>query len=309
MIGQINELFENQLQVWQLAAKNYLSLQEVRIREFQFEDFSVFAQFNPARMQSSSAKIDSKSIQDRKCFLCPDNLPVEQKGIPYGIDYQILVNPFPIFPQHFTVPLVRHADQLIDDKYGEMIDLAELLEEYVIFYNGPKCGASAPDHAHFQVGSKNFIPLQKDIHNITKEIILTTNNLVIYALRKYLRNAFLIESVTKEGILRAFSHLYSLMEQKVEDKEPMMNIFTWYDKNKWFSCIFPREKHRPDCFYAGGKDNILISPGSVDMGGILILPQEEDFTKITEQDIKNIFREVSISDLKMEGIIEKLKAT
>ena len=304
---QAKELLHSQLGEWVLAKTNFDALKIVETKEFFFPDFTIRIQFNPARIQSSAAKVDAKSIQERKCFLCPNNLPIEQKGIPYG-EYQVLVNPFPIFPEHFTIPTYKHTDQLIYGIYGDMLDLAKGLEEYTIFYNGPKCGASAPDHAHFQAGIKGFLPLEKDINHIKKETILESDKLTLYAIRQYMRNCFLIETRDKDTAIAAFNKLYGLLELKDGgDKEPMMNILTWYENGIWYSVIFPREKHRPDCFFAEGDDNLLISPASVDLGGVFITPLEKDFKKIKEEDIKDILKEICISDEKMQLIVDKLK--
>jgi len=302
----IKTLFHSQLQEWPLAKANFEALQGVESKEFDFGGFTVRVQFNPARIQSSAAKVDAKSIQERKCFLCPNNLPAEQKGISYKNEYQILVNPYPIFPEHFTIPTYQHVDQLILKRYGDMLDLAKDMDRYTIFYNGPKCGASAPDHAHFQAGIKGFMPIEKEINNIDKEPVISSNSLNVFALRNYFRNSFLIESDDKVEAVRFFHKLYSLLELKDDDKEPMMNILTWYNNNKWYSIVFPREKHRPGCFYAEGDDNILISPASVDLGGVFITPLEKDFRKITGRDIEAILKEISISDAKMQAIIDKL---
>jgi len=304
---QIENLFVNQLHDWPLAKSNYESLQNVRNKDFCFDGFNVCIQFNPARVHSSAAKVDSKSIQERKCFLCPQNLPVEQKGITFGNDYQVLVNPFPIFPRHFTIPSYSHTDQLILGRYGDMLDLAKTLEEYVIFYNGPKSGASAPDHAHFQAGLKGVLPIERNILDIDN-LIYKTDNLIVYTSGENFHNFFLLESDDKKSLADFFNQLYSFLEIKDKEKEPMMNVITWFDDDRWYSCVFPREKHRPDCFYTEGDENILVSPGSVDMGGILILPMEKDFNKITDSDIKEIYKEVCINDEKMTAIVDKIKS-
>ena len=257
-------LLLEQLQEWEQVRLNYEALANVESKDFSFDGFVIKVQFNPGRIQSSSAKVDTKSIQERKCFLCPANLPLVQKGIPFENTYQILVNPFPIFPQHFTIPTYEHVDQLVLNRYKEMLALAKDLNEYTFFYNGHKCGASAPDHAHFQAGSKGFMPIE------------------------------------------FFNKLYSLLEIKEGEKEPMMNIISWFEDDKWLSCIFPREKHRPACFFAEGDENILISPASVDLGGVFITPLEKDFNKITSEDIQLILKEVSISDDKMLSLIKSL---
>lgn len=301
------ELLQSQLTEWPLAKANFDALNKVESKEFEFDGFTVRVQFNPARIQSSAAKVDAKSIQERKCFLCPNNLPAEQRGIPFGNGYQVLVNPFPIFPEHFTIPTFQHVDQLIFDRYGDMLDLSKSMDNYTVFYNGPKCGASAPDHAHFQAGIKGFLPLEKEIKEIPKETIYKSDKLSVYAIRNYLRNSFLIEATDKDLAVSYFKKLYSLLDLKEGDKEPMMNILTWYENDTWYSCIFPREKHRPNCFFAEGEANMLISPAAVDLGGVFITPLEKDFRKITPEDIKNILTEISIDNKKMQSVIDKLK--
>lgn len=302
------ELFSEQLVEWEQARLNYEALNNVESKDFSFGKFSVKVQFNPARIQSSAAKVDAKSIQERKCFLCPANLPSVQKGIPFENSYQILVNPFPIFPQHFTIPTYQHVDQLILNRYEDMLDLAKSLDEYTFFYNGPKCGASAPDHAHFQAGSKGFMTIEKEVKNIDKEIVFATEGLTAYAFKNYLRNGLLIEAEDKKAAVDFFNKVYYLLDIKEGEKEPMMNIISWYADERWYSCVFPREKHRPDCFYAEGEDNMLISPASVDLGGVFITPLEKDFNKITSDDIRTILNEVCISDADMLELIHKIKA-
>lgn len=303
---KIRELFRSQLEKWDLARVNYKALEKVKSRDFSFGGFSVRVQFNPARILSSAAKVDAKSIQERKCFLCPQNLPVEQEGTPFGTDYQILVNPYPIFPEHFTIPTYSHIDQLIVNRYGDMLDLAKYLSEYTLFYNGPKCGASAPDHAHFQAGIKGFLPIEKDIWSITKEEIHKSEGLTVYAVKEYLRNFFLLEATNKDDAVIFFKKLYALLDWNEGDKEPMMNILCWYENEKYYSCIFPREKHRPACFFAEGEDNLLISPAAVDLGGVFITPLEKDYDKITAKDIEGILKEICISNEKIQAIINKI---
>lgn len=304
---KIRELFHSQLEKWELARTNYKALEKVKSKDFSFGCFSVRVQFNPARILSSAAKVDAKSIQERKCFLCPQNLPVEQEGVPFGTDYQILVNPYPIFPEHFTIPTYSHVDQLILNRYGDMLDLAKCLSEYTLFYNGPKCGASAPDHAHFQAGIKGFLPIEKDIWSIAKEEIYKSEGLTVYVVKEYLRNFFLLEATNKDDAVIFFKKLYALLDWNEGDKEPMMNILCWYENEKYYSCIFPREKHRPACFFAEGEDNLLISPAAVDLGGVFITPLEKDYDKITARDIEGILKEICISDEKIQAICKLMK--
>ncbi|MDR0540860.1 MAG: DUF4922 domain-containing protein, partial [Dysgonamonadaceae bacterium] len=228
-------------------------------------------QFNPARIISSAAKVDTKSISERKCFLCADNRPPEQKSVPFKGQYSILINPYPIFPRHLTIPALEHTPQLIASRFGDMLDLAQQLDDYIVFYNGPKCGASAPDHFHFQAGNKGFLPIESD---------------------RNWENVIRIESENKQEILDLFQQIYDSLPLQPDDTEPMMNILTWYENGKWITCLFPRKKHRPACYYAEGDANLLISPASVDMGGVFITSLEKDFEKITAEDIARILDEV-----------------
>lgn len=303
----INNLIDTQLNVWDLARNNYEALKTVKTKEFQFEGFIVRVQFNPARIQSSAAKVDTKSIQERKCFLCPQNLPEVQQGIEYKYGYQILVNPFPIFPKHLTIPSFDHTDQLILGRYGHMLELAKDLSDYTIFYNGPKCGASAPDHIHFQGGVKGFLPIEKEvIENLNRKLISQEEGLEVYAMNSYLRNCILLVAKDKTLAEKYFDRLYHLLEIPNGEQEPMMNILTWYEEGTWYSCIIPRKKHRPDCFFAEGDANILISPASVDMGGVFITPLEKDFEKITAVDIENILKEVCLDNEAMSKLVDLL---
>lgn len=301
------ELLDSQLAVWEMAQNNFKALSSVKVKDFDFGKFSIKVQFNPARIQSSAAKVDAKTIQERKCFLCPKNLPEVQKGVSFGSDYQILVNPFPIFPQHFTIPTFDHVDQLIADRFGDMLDMAKAMDQFTFFYNGPKCGASAPDHAHFQAGNKGFLPIEEEINKIDKTEFLAKGSLKAYTLDNYLRTGFLLIGSDREEITLVFNSIYALLDIPEGEKEPMLNLLTWHADSKWYCCIFPRKLHRPSCFFAEGDANILISPASVDLGGVFITPLEKDFDKITKADIEKIFEEISVDSKAIKSIADKLK--
>jgi ATP adenylyltransferase/5',5'''-P-1,P-4-tetraphosphate phosphorylase II len=271
LLQAVNRLFNEQLKNWELAKNNYAALKQVKVRTLDVNGCRYNVQFNPARMISSAAKVDAQSIRERKCFLCAANRPPEQKGILFNGQYTILVNPYPIFPRHLTIPALEHTPQLIASRFGDMLDLAQQLAGYTVFYNGPKCGASAPDHFHFQAGNKGFLPIE--------------NN------REW-GNAIRIESENKQDILARFRQIYNALPLQPDDTEPMLNILAWYGNGKWTVCLFPRKKHRPACYFAEADDNLLISPASVDLGGVLITPLEKDFEKITAEDIGGILAEV-----------------
>ena len=268
---KINHLFKEQLKNWELAQKNYLALKQVKTKTLVANNREYIIQFNPSRIVSTASKSDDQSIKNRKCFLCGVNLPAEQKSILFKDDYIILVNPYPIFPRHFTIPSILHEPQLIGSRFGDMLDLAQQLDDYIVFYNGPKSGASAPEHFHFQAGNKGFLPLEKN-RNMYDSINLESDN--------------------KEDIINRFNRIYNNLPLQLDDIEPKMNILTWYDTNKWIVCIFARKKHRPKCYFAEGEANLLISPGAVDMAGVFITPLEKDYLKITEKDIEDILQEI-----------------
>lgn len=306
-------LIAQQKKSWALANKNYSDLEKIEKKIFEFDQYKIVVQFNPGRIVSSSAKVDAKSIKNRPCFLCADNLPVEQKGILYNDEYLILVNPFPIFEEHFTIPTIKHQPQQIVSSFPDMLSLAKDLGQYYsVFYNGPNCGASAPDHLHFQACTNNIMPIEKELENIiTKKskLLYEENDLSVYGINNYLRNVFFIESSDKEKVISQFKVLQKIIQIKTDSPgEPMMNIIVLYN-NTWKALIFPRAKHRPSQYFLEDENRMLISPAAVDFGGQLITPREEDFNKITKDDIKDIFTQTTISEDLFERIGEEYSAS
>jgi ATP adenylyltransferase/5',5'''-P-1,P-4-tetraphosphate phosphorylase II len=312
LADKIKALLIQQKNTWQLCADGYKSLSNTEERKFEFGDFIIKVQFNPGRIIFSSANVDEKSVSNRKCILCFNHLPKEQQGIMYKNHYLILCNPFPIFEEHFTIPSIEHLPQLIDDSFPKLLSLSkELGKYYIVFYNGPRCGASAPDHLHFQAGNKFFMPIDSEYDSIKNKLgvkIVNEENLHVYAVDKYLRKFFSIESGIKEVLIRTFESFYNILEKIAnKDEEPMMNILSTYENEKWRVIIFPRAKHRPSYFFAEGDENILLSPAGVDLGGVLITPLEKDFKKLTKELITDIYNQVTISTEYFEFIKKKLK--
>lgn len=303
--SQIKNLLDSQIVDWELAKNNYKGLESVKVKDFSFDGFSIKIQFNPSRIISTSAKVDAKSIQERKCFLCKENLPKVQTGIDYKNEYIILVNPFPIFPEHFTIPKVDHKPQRIKENFEDILDLSkDLQDRYAVFYNGPKCGASAPDHMHFQAGIKNFMPVDYEFESIQKITLSNSDNLKISYTENYLRNFISLESPDKYQITNAFNKVYDSIEQvEAKDDEPMMNVVASYQNDEWRIIVFPREKHRPSHYFEEGEKQILLSPASVDLGGVCITPREDDFNRITKRDIKDILTQVGVGKEKFDKII------
>jgi len=314
----LNQLFSEQLASWEQARENYDALKKVKTKEILVSGFPFKVQFNPARIVSSAAKVDAKSIQERKCFLCKENRPAVQKGLDYinrpdNEDcYTVLVNPFPIFPKHLTIPLIKHKDQLIDGHFDAMLNLAKELPLYTLFYNGPKCGASAPDHFHFQAGNRGFLPIENEMERFKKSVIFKSNFTTLCEVTSSINGMLIMESSSKEESVSFFNKIYSVLDIKEGESEPMLNILCWYNGDSnggiWTTTIFIRSKHRPSQFFAEGEANILISPASVDLGGVFITPLEKDFDKISAKDIKDILEEICISFEELNLLANKIKA-
>ncbi|MFT3753227.1 MAG: DUF4922 domain-containing protein [Paludibacter sp.] len=304
--NQVKSLFSEQVSTWELARKFYESLNQVRTKTFSFGDFEVQVQFNPARIVSSGAKMDAKTIAERKCFLCTENRPAEQKSVEMG-DYLILVNPFPIFPEHFTIPRKEHIDQQIKPFFGDMLHLAKALDNYLIFYNGPKCGASAPDHMHFQAGTKNFLPLVNDYKRLKDThttLLVSTEKMQLFTFDNYLRTVYCIESTDVESAKDSFEKLYNyftspptpLPEEMGErgEVEPMMNIVCLFEAGRWYTFVLPRKVFRPWQYTAENEQQLMVSPATVEMCGIFITPIESHFERITKEDVISILEQVSL---------------
>ena len=306
---QINGFFKTQLSEWELAADNYRQIERIKTRHMTFPGFEILVQFNPERMASSSAKVDAKSIRSRPCFLCEKNRPPEQRGFRFESDFTVLVNPFPIFSRHLTIPSDQHTDQRIRYNFGKMLSLAEALPDYVIFYNGPECGASAPDHFHFQAGNIGFLPVEKDFSSdkFTSRIF-TRKGTEAWHWTDYLRGIISLRGSEREPLETLFHKFFERFSALQPDKpEPMLNILAYRIEDLWIVHIIPRKKHRPVQFFAEEKDQILISPASVDLGGVIITPREEDFNKISKSDISDIFRQVCFSDDELQRVISDIK--
>ncbi|MFN8241189.1 MAG: DUF4922 domain-containing protein [Bacteroidales bacterium] len=305
---QADLLLEKQVSEWDLARQNYLALDKVRVREIDFDSFVIRIQYNPGRIVSSSARVDKESIVARPCFLCETNRPAQQRGITFNNDIDILVNPFPIFPRHFTIVSKSHTEQRIAPNFGEMLLLSEAMTDHVIFYNGPECGASAPDHFHFQAGNKGFLGIEQDFKSGRLcNLAGNRKGLSLFAWRNYSRGMLTIRGSEIEEIKSFFYRFYKRLDSLSPGKtEPMLNIISMYEDGQWIIHILPRKLHRPTQYFAEGSGRILLSPASVDLAGVLIVPREEDFEKITKVDILDIFSQVCLNENVIDEMLEDL---
>lgn len=301
----LTDFFHNQLNQWKDVAKRFEELKGVQTREVG----SALTQFNPARLVSTGAKIDKATLAKRPCFLCEKNRPGEQIVLPFGEGFDILVNPFPILPVHFTIPSRHHQQQAIADNYVQIHRLLRAYPQLMVFYNGPKCGASAPDHLHFQAGTSGMLPLQRDwqqLYETSVPLLKLNSTEGIYEIKDYICPAFAIVSHTEKNDVELFNYLYEALPLNEDETEPMMNIVAWRNGDAFISVVFPREKHRPDCYSAEGEAQCLVSPGSLDMAGLLILPRQSDFEGMTSERAKAVLREVSLSNEAMAEVVKRI---
>lgn len=306
LVQQVSDLFASQLVEWQQAADNFSALAGVKVKTIDVDGMAVRVQFNPARIVSSSAKVDTKSLKERKCFLCEANRPAVQRGIDWD-KYVVLINPFPIFPRHLTIPDRGHVDQLIKGRVADMMRLTAELEGYTVFYNGPKCGASAPDHMHFQAGNSDFLTLAEAIDGAQLETIEVSDKGSLSVVNGLPLNMFVISTADYEYGQELFDRLYAALPQNEGETEPMMNILCYKQGDKVNLVVIPRKRHRPSFYGTEGDDTMLLSPASVDMGGVFITPLEKDFNRVDAEVIKKIYDELCLSNEDVKSIVSKLK--
>ena len=307
--SSISRFFNRQMEKWADARHRFRDLKHVETHQLSDQ---LKVQWNPARIVSTGAKIDKKTLGDRPCFLCDKNRPKEQISKQIDERFLLLVNPFPILPVHFTIPARKHQPQSIYKNYGEMHRFLSLHSELMVFYNGPKCGASAPDHLHFQAGTSGILPLQANWQRLSRnltDIISLNDDEKIALIHDFVVPAFVIISKSEDSDEALFQRLYKSMPVRGDETEPMMNIIAWRKGDEYISVVIPREKHRPEAYFAEGDAQMMVSPGALDMSGLIITPREEDFRKLTEESATAILQECGVSTDKMNSIITKLKAS
>ena len=307
--SSISRFFNRQMEKWADARHRFRDLKHVETHQLSDQ---LKVQWNPARIVSTGAKIDKKTLGDRPCFLCDKNRPKEQISKQIDERFLLLVNPFPILPIHFTIPARKHQPQSIYKNYGEMHRFLSLHSELMVFYNGPKCGASAPDHLHFQAGTSGILPLQANWQRLSRnltDIISLNDDEKIALIHDFVVPAFVIISKSEDSDEALFQRLYKSMPVRGDETEPMMNIIAWRKGDEYISVVIPREKHRPEAYFAEGDAQMMVSPGALDMSGLIITPREEDFRKLTEESATAILLECGVSTDKMNSIVTKLKAS
>jgi len=303
------ELLSEQKKTWPDLRRGYESLKDIREREISCRGFSVRLQHNPERIKNTLADIAQKNANERRCFLCLEHLPESQKGLLYRSKYLILCNPRPIFPAHFTVSHLEHRSQAIAEEIRTLLRLlAEFGSRWTVFYNGPKCGASAPGHLHFQTAPLGQMPIEREIceeKRFTEPSRIS--GVLLYRLRDLGREVVVMEGDDPVAVEEVFKGLLNALRRVLFlDEEPMMNVAGFREGEKWRLVIFPRRKHRPDAFFREGDARVVVSPGLIDMGGVLITPVEKDFERLNAATVEGIYAEVSLEPRILKEAIERL---
>lgn len=308
----IHKFVGDQLSRWPLACDNFRALKNVKVREMTAGGLKVKLQFNPARIVSSAAKLDKTDIARRRCFLCRENRPAEQIMLKFegrkSKKYHILVNPYPIFPDHLVIAADRHTDQTILQRYVDMLDLARKYTDFTFFYNGPRSGASAPDHHHFQAAPKGLIPLETDMAKSEDALVHLTSlqDAHLYHYQKFTTGVFFLRAETSKSMAKLFYRLLDCAEIPEGESEPMFNLFTCYSGGEFRSIVIFRSRHRSHHYFSEGPDHLTMSPGCADMGGVFIVPVEEEFEKLTPELLEEMLAEVSVSKEEEQRIIWRL---
>jgi glycosyltransferase involved in cell wall biosynthesis len=298
-------LFDAQKKSWPKLAEACRDLASARLRKLS-GGYKIYLQYNPARAVSSGASVDSESIKNRPCFLCENNLPAQQLGVLYRNQYLILCNPAPIFEKHFTVVSLRHQPQEIASSINWLLQLgADLSPDYAVFYNGPACGASAPDHLHFQAIPRNVLPFLREFKKLSP---VENKSFVRYSRWEgFDRSVVVLEGKNARELAEQFLRLLEAAQKKLKiDYEPMVNVICDYAGRRFRLFVFLRQKHRPEAYFVRGGNRIFISPGAVDMAGIIITPLLDNYNRLDYNAIRGIYREVSLPEGMMDSIVKEL---
>ncbi len=315
LVSRVNALLAEQRETWPLLRENYESFSRIETKRVRVCETEVVVQHNPNRIRSTAAAVDKESINGRRCFLCPENIPPEEKGIEYGDDLIILCNPYPVLNKHLSIVHRKHIGQRISGNVERLLMLArDLSPEFFALYNGPECGASAPDHLHFQACSRELLPIEEElraddpvmIEDCTSCADTAREIFEVFTLSGCGRSVIVIRGGNGEELAAWIYRALDELARASGKAEAMINIICTHANGVWNVYLFPRSKHRPLCFYAEGNKQLIVSPGAIDMAGVIITPQREHFLKIDSADIERIFAEVSLSEDSVNEIVERV---
>jgi hypothetical protein len=304
--ARVRALIGQQRATWPALSRATAALDEVQYKPLRVRGSEVFAQFNPARIVSTSAKVDAASIKERPCFLCPQHLPAEEKGVEFGANLVVLCNPFPVLRDHLVVSSREHMPQRIGGNFGALLDLTrELGAEFFTLYNGPACGASAPDHLHFQACSRERLPIARDVESWERRVVTRGGGLEVFTLPGYRLNVLVARGEGREALRGWFEQAVERLAAVTNATgEPLLNLVATYGGGAWTVYLFPRERHRPACYFAEGEARLLVSPAGIDLAGVIVVPDPRHFARITAHDLESIFREVTLGDARFAALCD-----
>jgi hypothetical protein len=305
------ELLSEQKKMWLDLEQGCESLKDTMTREITCNGFSVHVQHNPGRIRSTLADAGDKSVNERPCFLCLNNLPEDQKGVLYHDKFLVLCNPMPVFSGHFTIAHLIHQPQDITEHIGTFLQImTDLGSNWSVLHNGPRCGASAPDHLHFQAIPSGNMPIEKEVMNETNHIpIARIDDVLVSCAQGLGRELIILDGVSLKGIAGTFKRIVTEFKKVIDiDNEPMMNIIGSHNGKELRLMIFPRAKHRPGAFFREGNARVVISPAVIEMGGVLVTPMEKDFERLDASAVEDIFREVSMKGDVVQSILDAVVA-
>lgn len=296
--AQVNAFIAQQQQTWPQLREATTGLQQVEYRRFTIKGTEVLAQFNPKRLVSTAAKVDVASIQARPCFLCADNLPAEERGLAFGEDLVLLCNPFPVLPKHLVIAARQHTSQAIAATFGSLLDVTRALgQDFFTLYNGPKCGASAPDHLHFQAAEAEQLPLWRELARGPLDSWSSIADVEAFTLIDSRLNLLGAGGSDRAALLVWFEQaLAALAAVTANSEEPLLNLLATFKGGRWCVLLLPRQRHRPACYDAPGDARLTISPAAIDLGGVVVVPQPQHFARLTAGSLEQIYAEVTLRD-------------
>jgi len=322
----LDRFISNQENTWPELRRAKAAWLDCRYREVALGAFSALLQFNPARESSVSAAVDAESVRRRPCFLCPAGMPAPERGLAVGADFALFANPYPIFYPHLVAVHRDHRPQRLADALEALLDLAPRLDgRFTLLYNGPACGASAPDHLHFQAIPRYSTPLETDLGHLRVPFLQTFRvdlhagpDLELFTIAGYDRSVLVLRSRTAGRLRRLLDRLLDLMPgwtfsepastaTSGRPAEPLVNLLAWSEAGLLTLCLFPRRKHRPACYDVRNETGVLVSPGAIDLAGMIITPRRRDFESLDAAAIRQIFADVcwpaeGVADLARQAV-------
>jgi uncharacterized protein DUF4922 len=313
--ARVAALIDQQCDTWPQLAEASVMFAEIVTKRVIVQESEVVIQHNPRRIRSTAASVDKASVENRRCFLCPENLPEEEKGIAYGDDLVILCNPFPVLERHLSIVHREHVPQQIEGNVGVLLSLAQDLgSSYFVWYNGPECGASAPNHLHFQASSRELLPIEENLYEDDPVLLedcsscdeTAKNTFELFTLGGCGRSVVVFRGGNREEVAHWVDEVIKELAFQTDKSEPLINIICTYDPKLWTVYLFPRSRHRPASFYAEGESRLIVSPGAVEMAGVIVVPERAHFDKIDGDRIAGIFAEVSMNAEIVNDMIDEI---